>query len=87
MNISLSTMMIYLCIPLVTGMGAYIVKTILNRIDILETKVDTHVTEIAVRTLLNDKLEPIHQDIQEINYNIKKLYDLFFQQSTPRKPQ
>jgi hypothetical protein len=69
----------YVIIPLVIGMGTFIVRSTLNRLDILETKIEQKVSESAVRTIMDDKLDPIREDVKEIKETIKNLYDLYVQ--------
>jgi uncharacterized protein YoxC len=60
-----------------TGMGSYIMKTVTSRIDTLEQKMDNTVTEQEVRQLLDDKINPMKDDIKDIKYSIDKLFSFF----------
>ncbi len=62
--------------PLIAILIGYIMKTMVDRINKLEQKVEATISEPEVRTILNDKLNPIQDDLKEIKNSIKQLYDI-----------
>lgn len=46
----------------------YIWRAMVQRIERLENKVDKKMDEDEVRVLLNDKIEPINQNIEEVKH-------------------
>jgi uncharacterized protein YoxC len=64
-------------ISIVIGMGMYIMRTVTSRIDTLEQKMDNTVTKQEVRQLLDDKINPLKEDIKDIKYTIDKLLSIF----------
>lgn len=63
-------------IPSVIALLAYGFRiSIMQRIDNLEQKSMNHVTEQQTRQILNDKLEPLKEDLIEIKEQLNKLFD------------
>lgn len=69
-------LLIYGALPSILGFGAFLVKSLLNRLDLVETLVDSKVNELRVRELLSDKVDPIREDIQELKVKLDKITDL-----------
>lgn len=61
-----SYIFIYIILPFVVGLISFAIKNVLNRIAILEEKIQMTTTETEVRQLISDKYEPLLQDIKEI---------------------
>lgn len=76
MDIS-TDIIITVVVPVVMAIGAYVVKSIINRIEVLENKTGQHVSDTQVRQLLADKLDPMKSDLSEIKEAIKKLFELY----------
>ncbi len=60
----------------VIGVIGYTYKRGLDRIDTIEEKLSKRITEANVRKLLEDKIEPVREDLQEIKASIAKLTDV-----------
>ncbi len=73
-------------IPLVLGLGAFIVKSMMSRIDELEKKSNIYTSEPQVRQILGDKLDPIKEDLQDIKHSINKLFQLYFNKMYSKPP-
>lgn len=76
MDETLKLLIIYLGIPTILGIGAWIMRSTINRISELEHQIRTKVEEDKVRVILNDKLDPIREDVHEIKVQINRLMDL-----------
>lgn len=51
-------------------------KTMINRLDTLEFRMQETITEPEVRIILDDKLDPIHEDLKEIKHSLNQLYEV-----------
>lgn len=58
--------LLYVVLPPVLGTLGYIARTLMQRINELETKMVEKVTEAEVRQLISDKTSPIQEDLSEI---------------------
>jgi flagellar motor component MotA len=65
-------------IPILAGIGAFFVRSIMSRIEKLEQDLNSVVTETQVRQMLSDKLDPVKEDMTEIKDSIKRLFELYF---------
>lgn len=70
------TVLMYTLIPGCLGLGTYFMKTLLSRLDSLEREMTVRVDEPKVRQILDDKINPLREDIQEIRQQVQKIYDL-----------
>lgn len=68
---------LYIVGPTVLGVTGYLYKSIINRIDELEEKIEKKVTETVVRQILADKLDPLREDLKEIKDSIRNLFELY----------
>lgn len=68
-------------IPFLIGGIVYIYKAHVNRIIKLEDKSVEFVTKQEVTTMINEKLEPIRDDINEIKQTLTKLYDFLLRKN------
>lgn len=59
----------------------YIWRALVARIDKLEHQQDTMMSRDEVKELINDKLDPIQQDIMEIKDLLKSLIEIRFKSS------
>lgn len=71
------TIILSIGIPSLSAMAAYLVKNLLHRLDNLETQLQSKTSDVEVRQLLTDKLEPINKALDEIKNQNDKLYDLY----------
>ncbi len=60
---------------LVLGFVGYTYKRNADKVDVLEHKVNERLTEESVRLIINDKIDPVREDLQEIKVKIDKLSD------------
>lgn len=67
--------LIYVIVPIVIGWLALGVKSQLTKIDNLTIKQQEFVTKDEVNSLINERLQPIKDDINEIKQTLTKLYD------------
>lgn len=65
----------YIIIPLLLTSVVYFFRAKLLDIDRLKQKQQEFVTRDEVHQIINDKLEPLRDDIQEIKQTLTKLYD------------
>ena len=72
----LKHIMTYVAIPGIVGGATYFMKSLFERINTLEKEIPKKVEEVEVRQLLDDKIEPIREDIQELKITMGKIYDL-----------
>lgn len=82
MNEITEAILIYAALPVLIGLGTYIVKTlILTRLDTIEDMLPSKLNETQVRQLLTDRIEPIREDIHDLKEKLDNIYDLLI-----RKP-
>lgn len=62
-----------IAIPIVLGLITYFYKTVISRINQLEERMQTTTTEPQVRQLINDRYDPLAQDIRDIKEYQEKL--------------
>ena len=80
MNPSYLSILAYILLPILSSIGAYVVRDIINRISVLETKIENKVTDTYVRQIMNDNIQPIREDMDEIKQKLDKLFDLIYSQ-------
>lgn len=71
----LSSIVLYVIIPILLSLVGYIRRIDVERIAKLEAKVDTTMSDVEVRQLLVDKLEPVTEDLKEIKVKMDKVID------------
>jgi len=59
---------------IVTLIGAFI-RSLMNRIKVLEDKVENKMDQRQVKELVSDKLDPLKEDLSEIKAQLVKLTD------------
>lgn len=69
-------LLLYAAIPIILGIGRYIMKSYIDRIDALERDMPHKLTESEVRVLMSDKVDPIKEDIQELKQQCQKILDI-----------
>lgn len=62
---------------IVCGLGALVMKSVFSRLESLESKMNSTVTEQQVRTIIGDKIDPLKEDVHEIKQAIVKIYELY----------
>ncbi len=65
------------CFAIVSGLVAFIMKTMLSRLESVEQKADQAVTSHELRQILADKLEPMHADMKEVKDGLRQLFQLY----------
>lgn len=80
---SLLNIFLYAVIPSVITIGGYFLKNIMNRLDTIEDDVQTKIDEDFARRIIQDKIDPLKEDIKDTRDDIKsiketvnKLYEL-----------
>lgn len=76
MDDNLRLILTYVLIPGLVGIGTYFMKNLLARIDEIEKTLTVKVDESKVRQVLEDKISPLREDIQEVKLQVQKIYDL-----------
>ena len=70
-------LLIYVVIPLSLGLGTYLVKSQISRIDKLEDRLNNVLTEMECRQIISDKLEPIRVEVTEIKKYVERNFPLY----------
>lgn len=65
--------LIYFIVPGIFTMAGFLIKNIITRLESVENKVVDRPTEQDVRVIINDKIEPIREDIKEIKDLLYKM--------------
>lgn len=76
---SLYSSLFWIIGALITSMGAFIMKSIIMRIETLEQQIKDVVSESQVRQIIADKMDPIHQDVQEVKEQLQQFLTLYLQ--------
>lgn len=71
------TLFLSIGVPTFSAMAAYFIKTLMNRIESLETQMVFKTDDKDVRQVLADKLDPITKTLEDIKLQNQKLYDLY----------
>jgi hypothetical protein len=68
--------LVYVVFPLVSGLGAFFVKSMINRVDTLEKAAPKKLEATDVKELLSYQLDPIREDIRELKTQVSKIVDM-----------
>lgn len=68
--------LLYVGLPVLIGGVSYFMRSILSRLDTLEKEVPSKLDETEVRQLLIDKIDPIREDIKDLQMKIDKIVDI-----------
>lgn len=79
MTLDIASILGYIILPLVTASGSHIINGLFRRIAVLEDKMQHTTSEPQVRQLIQDKYDPLAQDIRDIKEKLDKLFDLYLQ--------
>lgn len=63
-------------LPIITAIAGYFFKSLYERVERLEIKTSQFKTEEEIRQIINDKIDPIREDIKEIRTKLDQLLDL-----------
>ncbi len=66
-------------VSLILGIGAFVMKTVHSRIDVLERELPHKLNEPAVRQIVSDKIDPIREDIHEIKAKLDRVMDILIE--------
>jgi uncharacterized protein YoxC len=69
----LSNIVYFIVVPIVLTVLGYLMKTHLDRIQELEKRVDLTINEAEIRGIINDKIDPIKEDISEIKATLNHI--------------
>ena len=67
---------LYIAIPVIGSIIAYVFKSFTARLDQLENTMETKISEIAVRNIVNDKVEPLKEQLDRIDDSLNKIVDI-----------
>lgn len=70
---TVTTYILYIFVSGLLSIGAYFVKSLLNRVSDLEKK--DSMTEIQVRQLLSDKIQPLQENLNRIESQLDKILE------------
>lgn len=69
--------LLLLIIPLGAGLVMFLIKNIYAKLLDLDVRIRNAITEREVRQIVNDKIDPIRNDINDIRMKLDKLLDLY----------
>lgn len=81
MELTLWTFIVYIIIPVISIMVIPFFRNIFMRIRELETQIQHKVTDTEVRQLLEDKIDPVKQDLQEIKAQLNQIINRLIDKS------
>lgn len=76
MNDITHILMIYGAIPSILGFGAFLVRSLLNRLTEVEREVADKIDEPRVREIMADKIIPLKEDINKLEIKLDRIIDL-----------
>jgi hypothetical protein len=71
--------LIYIVIPVFTlgsSIGAFFMKSMIERIKELEDQMTNKLSEAAVRQIVADKVDPLKEDLKEIKDSLNQIFHL-----------
>lgn len=68
--------MIYLIVTAFLGLIGFLLRNHMQRIDNIEKTMDSKLNEQQTRQIMNDKLEPLKEGLDEVKEKLDKLYDI-----------
>lgn len=78
------TTLLFIVSAAFTGAG-FLIRSVLGRISILESRIQDSMSEVKVRQLIQDKYDPIQEDIHEIKDKLNKIFDLYVKTLNSKK--
>ncbi len=66
----------YIIVPAALMVGGWLMKSHVERIAAVETEVRTKTTEVEVRMIIADKMDPIREDVHELKASVDKILDI-----------
>ncbi len=76
MDETLRLILIYGVLPIIIGIGSWVMRSMIQRLEEVERKVSIKTDENYVRQLLTDKIDPIREDIHELKAKLDKIVDI-----------
>ena len=73
MNGFTNLLLAYGIIPTLLGLGAYLMRSHLQRLETLEKDLPKKLDEQEVRLLLADKIDPIREDVRALEASLDKI--------------
>lgn len=80
MDIDITLKVAYVVVPILVGLVGVYFRNLEARISKIEEQTQIFVTKAELRQALQDKIEPIREDISEIRDKLDKLYDFLLKQ-------
>ena len=80
MDIGLLKDLLWVIVPLVGGLLTYFYKEIKSDITMLKQDVATKTSETQVRQIIQDKVDPLKEDLNEIKQSLIKITDHIMKQ-------
>lgn len=68
-------------IPTLLGIVKYLMKTHTDRIETLEKLMPMKMTEVEVRQILSDKLDPLKDSIEDCKERLDKILDMLLKKN------
>jgi hypothetical protein len=74
-------LLVYALIPTILGMIKYFMKSHTDRLDTLEKQMAMKLTELEVRQILSDKLDPLKDSIEDCKDRLDKILDMLLKKN------
>lgn len=72
----------YIIGPALIMLGGWLMKSHLERIAVLEREIQHKTTEMEVRIILADKIDPIREDIKELKASTDRILDILLKKNS-----
>ncbi len=76
MDDTVKLLLSYAIIPIILGIGTFIMKSIHMRLDEIEKVLPSKLNRGDVRQIVSDKIDPIHEDLKDLKDQVDKVIDL-----------
>lgn len=74
-------LLVYALIPTILGIIKYFMKSHTDRLDALEKQMPLKLTELEVRQILSDKLDPLKDSIEDCKDRLDKILDMLLKKN------
>lgn len=71
----------FIGIPALLGIGGFVMRSYVSRIDALEQVSKTKLDEPQIRQIIADKIDPIREDVQELKVKLDTIIELLIKRS------
>ena len=75
MMLSSNMAIISIAFPIIIAMFCMVIRNMYTRISDMDRRIRTSLSDREVRRLIDDKIDPIREDIHEIKIKLEKLLD------------